>query len=311
MTGHAPPTRRSWTRRVTLLGRLTLLGLAVALLATSVLLLTASGDAASTSAGERTAGWRTALGDGEVESFAQVPETGAPHAIGITFSAGALTNLPSNPSDGHHCIDRDGDGVTVAATECAHTHEFVIPLPDAVSRRSDIPFKWVLLNWNLHGHIPPGVYDVPHFDVHFYMGPVADVFAIRDGACGPEFVNCDDFARAKKPVPEAYMHPDFKDVDAVAPAMGNHLIDVGGHEFHGQPFTRSWIYGVYDGRVTFWEQMVALDYLRSRPNDCSPIKAPPAVSTSGYYPTQQCVRYDGASNTYSVTLEAFEYREAR
>ena len=26
----------------------------------------------------------------------------------------------------------------------------------------DIPFKWVLFNWNLHGHVPPGVYDLAH-----------------------------------------------------------------------------------------------------------------------------------------------------
>jgi hypothetical protein len=288
-----------------------LLGLVGAILATSVLLFTTWGNASPSSAGERTAGWRTALGNGAVESFADLPDTGAPRAIGITFSAGALTNLPSNPSDQHHCVDRDVDGVTDAASECAQTHEFVIPLPDAITRRSDIPFKWVLLNWNKRGHMPPGVYDLPHFDVHYYMEPVADVFAIRDGTCGPEFVNCDDYARAKKPVPAELMHPDFQDVDAVAPAMGNHLIDVHGHEFHGQSFTRSWIYGIYDGRVTFWEQMLSLDHLLSRPNDCSPIKTPAAVATSGYYPTQECVRYDSGADTFSVTLEAFVYREAR
>jgi hypothetical protein len=39
-------------------------------------------------------------------------------------------------------------------------------LPDAVARRWDTPFTWVLLNWDLAGHSPRGVYDVPHFDVH-------------------------------------------------------------------------------------------------------------------------------------------------
>jgi len=168
----------------------------------------------------------------------------------------------------------------------------------------------VLLNWNLHGHVPPGVYDVPHFDVHFYMVPIEEVFAIHDGPCGPELVNCDHFAMAKMPVPDGKMHPDFSDVDAVAPAMGNHLIDLTGHEFHGMPFTASWIYGVYGGRVTFWEQMVALDYLLSRPNACSPIKSPASVAVAGYYPTQRCVRYDAGADAYVVSLEGFVYREA-
>ncbi|MGH8662238.1 MAG: hypothetical protein ACREUB_10830 [Burkholderiales bacterium] len=38
--------------------------------------------------------------------------------------------------------------------------------------------------------------------------------------------------------------------------MGNHLIDPTSPEFKGKKFTRSWIYGVYGGRVTFYEEMV-------------------------------------------------------
>jgi len=31
--------------------------------------------------------------------------------------------------------------------------------------------------------------------------------------------------------------------------MGNHLLDLTGPEFNKQPFTRTWIYGAYDGKV--------------------------------------------------------------
>lgn len=286
------------------------LSVAGALTGAVAVLLTASGSAAPAGVPDRVTGWRAQLGQGEVTSFAELHPTGAPKTVGIAISAAALNSLPPESSDHHHCFDRDGDGVTARATECAHTHEFVIPLPDAVSHRDDVPFKWVLLNWNQHGHMPPGVYDVPHFDVHFYLASIEDVFAIHDGPCGPELVNCDHFALAKLPVPEGQMHPDFQDVDAVAPAMGNHLIDLNGHEFHGMPFTSSWIYGVYGGRVTFWEQMVALDYLQSRPNACFPIKTPPAVAVAGQYPTQRCVRYDADADAYVVSLEGFAYRDA-
>jgi len=285
-------------------------GVASVLTATFALLLTASGSAAPGAAADRVLGWRAALGKGEVASFAELRENGAPRAVGIMISADALASLPSEHSDGHQCFDRDGDGVTARPAECFETHEFVIPLPDTVSRRDDVPFKWVLLNWNLHGHAPPGIYDVSHFDVHFYMSPIADVLAIRPGPCGPEFANCDDFARAKMPLPAGMMHPDFNDVDAVAPAMGNHLIDLSGREFQGEPFTRSWIYGVYGGRVTFYEEMVALAYLLSRPDACEPIKSPPAVAVGGYYPTERCVRYEASTSAYVVSMEQFVYRQA-
>jgi hypothetical protein len=256
-------------------------------------------------------GWQMTLGNGRASSFAVWHDTGAPKAVGIRVSAEALASLPTQPSDYHHCVDKNGDGVIAHANECAETHEYVVPLPEAASQRDDMPFKWVLLNWNLHGHGPPGIYDVPHFDVHFMMAPIADIFAIRAGPCGPELVNCDDFATAKIPLAEGLMHSDFADVDAVAPAMGNHLIDLTGAEFNGEPFTRSWIYGMYGGRVTFYEEMVSLAYLQSKPDSCQTIKTPPAVEVSGHYPTQRCVRHDPATNDYVVSMEDFEYRAAR
>jgi hypothetical protein len=68
---------------------------------------------------------------------------------------------------------------------------------------------------------------------------------------------------------------------------------------------------VYDGRLTFYEQMVARDYLLTRPNACTPIKSPPAVAVDGYYPTQRCVRYDTAADSYIVSMDEFTYRQAR
>ena len=173
-----------------------------------------------------------------------------------------------------------------------------------------MPLKWVLLNWKPQGHIPPGIYDKPHFDVHFYMQPIEDVYAIESGPCGPERVRCDQYAQARLPVPASFMHPDFKDVEAVAPAMGNHLIDPSAPEFKGVPFTRTWIYGVYEGRVTFYEEMVTLDYLKSQPEKCFAIKLTPAVAVTGYYPTNSCIRYSKGKQEYTVSLEDFQMRQA-
>jgi hypothetical protein len=168
-------------------------------------------------------------------------------------------------------------------------------LPSEASRQPDLQFKWALLNWEPHGHIPPGVYDKPHFDVHFYIEPIEKVFAIESGPCGPEHVRCDQFAQARLPVPANYMNSDFTDVEAVAPAMGGHLVDLKAPEFNGVPFTHTWIYGVYEGRVTFYEEMVTVAYL---------------VALAGRYPTLSCIRYQPTTSEVAVSLEGFEQRPA-
>ena len=258
----------------------------------------------------RALGADSSVGNGTVSSYAEFDKNGAPKAIGVVFQANALEGLPAAPSDGHHCLDRNNDGTIDLKEECFGSHEWIIPLPSEAARRVDIPFKWVGLNWNPHGHIPPGVYDLPHFDIHFYIEPIEKIFAIAPGTCGPEFVRCDQFKIATKPLPSNYMHPDYKSVEAVAPAMGNHLIDLTGPEFNKVKFTRTWIYGTYDGRVTFYEEMVTRDYLLSRPATCFPLKSPPAVGIKGYYPTQSCIRYLSQSNEYTVSMEGFVLREA-
>jgi hypothetical protein len=250
------------------------------------------------------------IGKGTVSSYAEFDRNGAPKAIGIAFHPGALQELPTAHSDGRYCFDRDKDGKVDVGTECFGSHGWVIPLPSEAARRADIPFKWVGLNWNPHGHIPPGVYDLPHFDVHFYIEPIEKVLAIGAGACGPEYVSCDHFTLATRPLPSNYVHADYTNVDAVAPAMGNHLIDLTGPEFNKQKFTRSWIYGVYDGRVTFYEEMLSREFLLSHPDTCFPLKSPPAVAISGYYPTQSCTRYLPQADEYTVSMEGFVLREA-
>lgn len=262
-------------------------------------------------AGKRILGWRSDLGKGTVSSYAEVDASGTPRALGVAFSAGALDGLPTGGSDRHHCFDRNKDGVVDPATECLNQYEVVIPLPCAVATRADIPFTWVLLNWNPHGHIPPAVYDVPHFDAHYYMEPIANVFALQDGPSGPEFMRCDQFEAARRSVPSNYIHPDFTDLKAAVPAMGNHLVDLTSPEFNKQPFTRTWIFGVYDGKVTFYEEMVTQAFLLSKPGTCFPIKAPPAVGRRGFYPTISCLRHDARTGEYTVSMETCVFREVQ
>ena len=65
----------------------------------------------------------------------------APSAIGVRFSASALTELPTPLSDGHRCFDANNDRVIDTATECSAWHERVLPVPSEASRRSDVPLR--------------------------------------------------------------------------------------------------------------------------------------------------------------------------
>src|SRR2546422_1004822 len=140
--------------------------------------------------------------------------------------------------------------------------------------------------------------------------PIAHVFAIHSGPCGPEFVRCDQFEIGKKLAPSNYRHPDFTDVGAVVPAMGNHLLDLTAPEFNKQPFTRSWIFGAYDSRITFYEEMVTRAFLLSKPGTCFPIKSPKAVAVRGFYPTMSCIRHTATIGEHTISIEKFVFREA-
>lgn len=94
------------------------------------------------------------------------------------------------------------------------------------------------------------------------------------------------------------------------PGMGGHWVDPGAHEFHGQAFTHTFIYGTYDGAVIFYEPMITLDYLRAQPSETVPVKLPEVWASAGYYPTGYRVHYDESRREYTVALEGLTRREA-
>jgi hypothetical protein len=250
------------------------------------------------------------LGDGRLTAYSQ-SERGVPHAIGLVFPARTLQGLPFHPpTAGLWCFDKDGDGSVDELTECTGGYENALHLREG----STTPFTYVLVNWNPGGHIPPGVYDVPHFDIHLYLNDNAERLAIRPGPC-PQLTNCDDYQLGKILPAERYRHPDFADVDAVEPAMGNHLIDLTGPEFAGEPFTHSFIYGTWNGHITFYEPMVThawfSDLVRgARADQCFALKLPQAWERAGWYPTEYCLRYRENRGELTASLEAFVYRRA-
>ena len=247
------------------------------------------------------------LGNGSVTAFANILPNGKPQLIGVKISDGAHQNLPPGPNDARGCWDLNGDTVIDQHMECLPGYEYILYLPSEIQSLADTPFQYVMFNWNPAGHVPPGVYDLPHFDLHFYMQDFEEVEAMVVGPC-PGTMDCNVFATATKTVPPQYVPEDYIDVQATEARMGNHLIDPTSPEFNGETFTRTFIFGAYDGEITFYEPMITRAYLLSKAKECRSLKLPQAWEVAGYYPTEYCTDYKHGEHV--ITLEKFRYRHA-
>ncbi|MEV6210508.1 hypothetical protein [Kitasatospora sp. NPDC051914] len=253
----------------------------------------------------------SALGNGNVRTYAQQEPNGKPLSIGFVFPKSTLQNLPTTMTDQHHCYDINGNGAIDEHTECMGGHERPLDLPAALTNTADIPYKWALLNYNSMGHGPEGIYDTPHFDFHFYVQPKAERDAIRPGPCALA-INCDDFATATKPIPSQYMPSGYMDNGVAEVAMGNHLIDQSSPEWHGQKFTQTFIYGAYDAKISFLEPMITKAYLDglatgAYQSGCFPIKQPQAWQVAGWYPKDYCIKYRANRSDYIVSMENYQH----
>ncbi|HSS62977.1 MAG TPA: hypothetical protein VLS27_00965 [Gammaproteobacteria bacterium] len=251
------------------------------------------------------------VGRGTIRAYLALDAAAKPVELGILMTAGAFEGLPAGHSTTGRCFDLNGNGRIDDSGECEGDYEYALALPSAAASRGDLPFQWIAVDWNGQGHAPPGIYDLPHFDFHFYIDDQSAVRAIKTGSCGI-FIDCDDFKRATRPVPARYVDARHVNVDAAVGAMGNHLIDSTSREFAKPPrkFTHTWIFGAYDGRITFYEPMITREFFMTRPNMCAAIKQPSAWQIGGYYPTRYCIRYHPRADKYTVSLEGLEYRKA-
>lgn len=220
------------------------------------------------------------LGNGTVRSWVTLNEAGKPTAVGVTFTETALSGLR-----------RDKPPVMPG-------WEYRLMLPKEANATA---FKHVTVDWNPAGHIPPGIYDTPHFDFHFFM--ITPKERERITAKGQDRLVC------RKAPPAQYQARDYIFApDSEEPGMGGHWVDPTSPELNGQPFTRTFIYGFYDGRKVFFEPMISLEYLKSKPSVTEPIKLPAKYAVSGYYPTKYSVRYDPLRQEYTVSLDEMVLR---
>jgi hypothetical protein len=207
----------------------------------------------------------TPIGKGVARAWVTENEDGAPIAVGLNFTEKALENMPADPS------------------------AWVLDLPDIKGMGF---YKHVLFDWNPQGHEPPGIYDVPHFDFHFYTISSAERMAITPDKTAEA---------ANAPAPQ-YAPPLYLNTQGLVPEMGVHWIDLLAPEFHGVPFTQTFIWGSFDGKFIFWEPMVTLAYLRTKPDSSIPVRQPAAFQQDGWYAQNYKVAYSVVRKEYTVAL---------
>ena len=218
------------------------------------------------------------VGNGTARTYITV-DNGVPE-IGVAMTEAALDGLP------------DAQGAGGVHAHGHTTFETVLDLPS----NNTTPFRHVLLNWNPGGHEPPGIYDTPHFDFHFYVIDSREREAIDPA--DPQYQ-----AKAERQpeagwIPARYVMP----APMPFPRMGVHWVDTTSAELRGQPFTRTFIYGSWDGKVIFGEPMVTKAFLETKPQFSATLPAPPRGRSDGYYPEGYSVRWDEASREYRIAL---------
>lgn len=206
------------------------------------------------------------LGDGRVYTWAEL-EDGAPVRLGVTLTEAAVASLPTQSLHMSLDLPREARATTI--------------------------YDHVLFDWNPQGHDPPGVYDVPHFDFHFYM--IADV--ARDGITAGS-------ASEAVPVSEQYLPDDYVQEGGIVPRMGVHWADTTSAEFDGA-FDRTLLFVSYNGEVVSIEPMITLENLEATEDDLVAIKQPSAYQQTGHFPMEYRMQHDSVAGEYHVVLEGF------
>ena len=217
-------------------------------------------------------GPEVALGNGYARSWISISHTDQPKEIGIEITEEAFTSLPP-----HHV-------------------ELVLPLHKKAIEVT--PFEHIGLNNQPNGHFPPGVFDVPHLDAHFYLNTYEERMAIP--AVSPATLPLFNLAP-----PAGYMPPTYMQ-GGPEPMMGTHWLPPPPTFL---PFSRVMIYGTFNGELKFIEPMVTIAHMLSG-GSTNPYLQPSKFAEAGNYPTVYNVYRDAKSGNYHITLSNFVARTA-
>lgn len=209
------------------------------------------------------------IGNGTAWSIVKFNSEGDLEALGVRFTEKALAGLPD------------------------HMVNYTLLLPEEAD---GINFDHVDFGWNPEGHEPPGVYDIPHFDIHFYMITPEEKMAITDATLAEILPDPGFWPATYFPTP------------GFVPMMGKHWLSGEAGELNGETFDQTFIYGSYNGDFIFYEPMITRDYFMDKTSESYSIFQPAAFEVSGYYPTTFSINYNAEAMEYTVILEDMVWR---
>ena len=240
---------------------------------------------------------------------------GRPLEVGVAMSEASLDGLPA--------------ATPMAGAMKGHDHgpsnanSFLLDLP----AQNPTPYEFVQFDWNPSGHEPEGVYTLPHFDFHFYTVPVDVRNSILPS--DPTY-----FQKAANLPPQSEWYPFHVDAGTLAggvpqgavtvPLMGVHWLDVRSPELQQmagnpgawQPFTKTFIYGSWNGRFIFDEPMITRAYILSKKtatdpaviDEIIPVSTAQRYIPAGYYPSAYRITWDAQQKEYRVALTQLSWR---
>ncbi|MFN0217048.1 MAG: hypothetical protein ACKVT2_22550 [Saprospiraceae bacterium] len=218
-------------------------------------------------------GVETAFGFGKAYTYVINDDNGDPLEIGVALDKNAFDNFTSMSGDEDLSLD----------------------FPEAAG---NTPFKHQYMAFAGHGHEPMGIYDVPHYDFHFYTSPHSERASISpfDTVKAALLPSADYFPQAYFPTP-------------LVPLMGVHWLDGTAPELNGISFTQTFIWGSFDNKVTFLEPMITRQFILDQRNFETDIKQPAKYDQPGkYYPTKQGFSTNQASSERRFFLRGFVKR---
>jgi len=223
-----------------------------------------------------------ALGNGKAQTFITINKGGRPSALGVALNEKALENLPAG-HEGHN-----------NRANHAPSFEYVLQFP---KQAETTPFKFMTLDWAPQGHGPEGIYDLPHFDFHFYMISNEERLTIT------HLEGMDPEIPLAKYIPSPYVQ-----LPGRVPNMGVHWVNPLSPELAGETFTRTFIYGSYKEKVAFMEPMITLEYIKSKPSHVNEIPLPTHYQVNGFYPSNYQVKYNPTRKEYLIMFTDFTFK---
>jgi hypothetical protein len=261
------------------------------------------------------------VGNGTVRTYVMVDGENdrVPLEVGVALSESAMEGLPAAVPMSHEQMMAE----EAKSGGHANMHTWILDLPAT----NPSPYKFVQFGWNPVGHQPATVYDLPHFDFHFWTASAEMMNSIMPS--DPQYAE-----KAAKLPPEAQRPTFYLDPMTIAkapaaavavPKMGIHWLDVrspelqglAGHPENAKPFTKTFIYGSWDGQFVFDEPMITRAHIVAKRDagaawvrdELIPVPTAAKHAAPGFYPSAYRIMYDAKTKEYRVAMTQLVWRD--